>query len=326
MMLSLYLVVADKSWSMEIQSIGEDTLVLSGKVISGDCRELENEISKKLKKIILTNSGGGKASEGYCIGELIRKYKLNTEIRGRCASSCSRMWLGGVKRRLYDNTSRVGLHGNYRDGYVHDEGIYRLRNWIPRYSKHVDKELMEAWTELPYPKQMMYFFNDRAILCQRGGRGRDCKKLPGRNVFNAGLSDLKSPIKEEKIENKISDNNNKNCEGNDKLWHNCIGEKIYRSGKYKGNWNFGERHGHGTWVYSRPAKVFSEFFGTNSKFIGQFKNHYFYEGTAISANGDKYVGQFGERKTGFFNGKGTMYYADGRVDEGIWEDGRLVKN
>ena len=79
------------------------------------------------------------------------------------------MWLGGVKTRLYDNTSRVGLHGNYRYVYVHYEGIFKLRYWIPRYSELVDRKLMERWAELPFSKQMMYFFNDRTILCHRGG-------------------------------------------------------------------------------------------------------------------------------------------------------------
>ena len=71
----LHLGLVNKSWSMEMQSIGDDLLILSGKVVDGDCWELENKITKNVKKVILTNSGGGKASEGYCIGELIREIK-----------------------------------------------------------------------------------------------------------------------------------------------------------------------------------------------------------------------------------------------------------
>ncbi len=187
--LSLFYIEPSLSMNMKFQS--KNTLVLSGRVVSGDCYAVEMKINKKIRKIILANSGGGRASEGYCIGELIREKKLNTEIRGRCASSCSRMWLGGVQRRLYDSNSRVGLHGNYRNGFVYDDGIYRLRDWIPRYAPNVDKKLLEKWTELIYSSQMMYFYNNRAGLCHRS-RERDCEDITGRMVCNVGLSDLKS--------------------------------------------------------------------------------------------------------------------------------------
>ena len=55
---------------------------------------------------------------------------------------------------------------------------------------------------------MMYFYNDRAELCSRGG-GRDCKEIPNLSVFSAGLSHLKSVTKLEKdvsSEKKEGDN------------------------------------------------------------------------------------------------------------------------
>ena len=177
--------------AMKMVLRGNDTLVLSGRVVEGDCWELEDRIDKKIKTIVLTNSGGGRASEGYCIGELIREKKLNTEIDHRCASSCSRMWLGGVQRTLKGAWSRVGLHSNYKDGYATYEGTEKLREWIPRFVPHVDKKLMREWTALEPKNLMMYFYNDRAELCTRGG-GRDCKEIPNLNVFSAGLSHLKS--------------------------------------------------------------------------------------------------------------------------------------
>ena len=135
--------------------------------------------------------------EGYCIGELIREKKLNTEIEGRCASSCSRMWLGGVQRTLNSSWARVGLHSNYKDGFATWEGTQKLRDWIPRFSPHVDKKLLREWTSLKTKNLMMYFYNDRAELCSRGG-GRDCKEIPNFNVFNAGLSHLRTAPKLEK--------------------------------------------------------------------------------------------------------------------------------
>ena len=43
-------------------------------------------------------------------------------------------------------------------------------------------------------------------------------------------------------------------------------------------------------------------------------------GTDTYANGDKYVGEF---KDGNKHGQGTYTFADGRVEEGIWENGKL---
>ena len=45
-------------------------------------------------------------------------------------------------------------------------------------------------------------------------------------------------------------------------------------------------------------------------------------GTYTFANGDKYIGEY---KDGEIHGQGTLTYADGRVEKGIWENGQLVK-
>jgi hypothetical protein len=54
---------------------------------------------------------------------------------------------------------------------------------MPSYAP-VNKQLMEQWTTLPVNKQMMYFYNDRAKLCDHG----HCTPMPGWNALNAGLS------------------------------------------------------------------------------------------------------------------------------------------
>ena len=96
------------------------------------------------------------------------------------------MWLGGVRRSLDGPNSRVGLHGNYSSssGGLELAAPQRLRNWIPSYAPDVDKAVMEEWIRLPTNKWTMYFYNDRAELCQSG----DCKPIDGRNVRNAGLA------------------------------------------------------------------------------------------------------------------------------------------
>jgi hypothetical protein len=69
-----------------------DTVTMSGSVVGPECKELETLLSQNaIKRVVLTNSGGGDARTGYCVGDLIRARGLATMIRGRCASSCSRM-------------------------------------------------------------------------------------------------------------------------------------------------------------------------------------------------------------------------------------------
>jgi hypothetical protein len=163
-----------------------DSVVLSGQVVQADCMSLTDLLAKTpVERVVLTNSGGGSAYSGYCIGSLIRERGLSTTIRGRCASSCSRMWLGGVERTLDGPNSRVGLHGNYNDGGgIASDAGQKLRTWIPQYAPNVDKALMEQWIRLPTNKWMMYFYNDKAELCDSGR----CTPVEGRNARNAGLA------------------------------------------------------------------------------------------------------------------------------------------
>ena len=76
-------------------------------------------------------------------------------------------------------------------------------------------------------------------------------------------------------------------------WDNCFGNLYFETGRFKGDKYFGEfrdgkGHGQGTyiWVYE-----------------------------------DKYVGEF---RDGIAHGKGTLTFVDGRVKEGIWENGRFL--
>ena len=162
------------------------SVILSGQVVHADCASLTDLLAKSdVKRVVLTASGGGDSYSGYCMGSLIRQRGLSTTIRGRCASSCSRIWLGGVERTLDGPHSRVGLHGNYgNSGGLSAEAGQKLRTWIPQYAPTVDKALMEQWIRLPTNKWMMYFYNDKAELCQSG----KCTPVEGRTAKNAGLA------------------------------------------------------------------------------------------------------------------------------------------
>ncbi len=173
--------------SMEISVTGT-TVHMSGNVVGGECDKLKKIISDgPITLVVLSNSNGGNANTGYCIGETIRKNKISTVIEGFCLSSCSRMWLGGITRKLEGDESTVGLHGNYKNsGHLIDESTTRLREWIPRFAPEVDVTLMNQWTALFYSKQMMYFYNKRASLCMNGRN--DCSSINNKNVLNTGLA------------------------------------------------------------------------------------------------------------------------------------------
>jgi len=99
--------------SMEISVTGT-TVHMSGPVVGGGVRQAQaNYQYEQINHVVLSNSNGGNANTGYCIGETIRKHKISTSIEGFCLSSCSRMWLGGVTRKLEGDESNVGLHGNF---------------------------------------------------------------------------------------------------------------------------------------------------------------------------------------------------------------------
>jgi hypothetical protein len=173
------------SSAMEMKVEGA-SVILSGSVTRADCDALESILARNRPKlVVLKDSSGGDAQAGYCVGALVRRSGLSTVIRGRCASSCSRMWLGGVERTLDGPNSRVGLHGNYNNGGgLLPEAPGRLRAWIPQYAPAVDRALMEQWIHLPVNTSMMYFYNGRAELCENGS----CSPLSGWNARNAGLS------------------------------------------------------------------------------------------------------------------------------------------
>lgn len=165
---------------------------MSGTVIDTDCDTLKKILAEhkgKVFSVALRNSFGGDADAGYCVGKTIREYGLATRIEGFCESSCSRMWLGGVRRYLSWPGSHVGLHGNYDDkGKLLPEAPARLRAWIPEYAPNVNRGLMNQWTELPINRDMMVFYKTRAELCHRALPRPNCARLPGFNAKNAGLS------------------------------------------------------------------------------------------------------------------------------------------
>ncbi len=81
--------------------------------------------------------------------------------------------------------------------------------------------------------------------------------------------------------------------------------------KYAGYWKDGKQHGRRTFIL----------YESKAKYIGQWKDGQISKGTLITPEA-KYVGEF---KDYLGHGQGTATYTDGRVEKGIWENGKLVK-
>jgi hypothetical protein len=178
------LLISGQAFSMNIQVQGS-TVAMSGPVVGPECADLQRIIStNKITSVVLTQSSGGNADAGYCVGSLIRRNRIATSIEGTCNSSCSRMWLGGISRTLIGADSRVGLHGNYEHGQLMPIAPARLRAWLTGNVRGIDRNLMEQWIKLPHNNDMMYFYNGHAELCASGS----CVAIPGRNARNVGLS------------------------------------------------------------------------------------------------------------------------------------------
>ena len=185
---ALLLLMSLPAAAMDLKVEGS-TVVMSGAVVGTECDALANLVAQSMirtpiRTVVLANSGGGDPPTGYCVGELIRKHGLSTVIRGRCSSACSRMWLGGVERSLDGPNAKVGVHGNYGYGGLIPGSPEKLRAWIPKYAPAVDRALMEKWIQLPSNTTIMYFYNDKAELCE----GRDCTPLAGRTALGVGLA------------------------------------------------------------------------------------------------------------------------------------------
>ncbi len=122
----------------------KDQLILSGSVIEGDLPKIERafKANPKITTVILRNSPGGHPQTGFRVGEIIREKELTTAVSGYCYSSCSRMYLGGVKRIFTDDfppgATDIGFHGHYKkDGTLDTElmkqdGAAGLDHQVPR--------------------------------------------------------------------------------------------------------------------------------------------------------------------------------------------------
>jgi hypothetical protein len=74
------------------------TLILDGPILKGDFKKFMKLVEENPKsKVLLLNSGGGFAIEGFKIGIYVNRNNFNTYVPSgaHCASACSFIWLAG---------------------------------------------------------------------------------------------------------------------------------------------------------------------------------------------------------------------------------------
>ena len=97
------------------------------------------------------------------------------------------------------------------------------------------------------------------------------------------------------------------------------GTHFFENGdKYVGEWKYGKYNGQGTFTFGPKSKWVGD------QYDGEYKNGKRHgEGTytwGIGKNAKSHVGQF---KNGLPNGLGIQTYANGRIEEGMFENGKF---
>jgi hypothetical protein len=129
-----------------------------------------------------------------------------------------------------------------------------------------------------------------------------------------------------------------NCNGTHVLGVVIDGNKNLFGLKYVGEWKNDRPDGKGTLIYYTPSKA------AGAKSVGDFRKGDFIQGIHTFPNGDKYIGEFinrkrngqgtfisangkyvGEWKNDRPNGLGILTHADGRIEEGMFQNGNLLR-
>jgi hypothetical protein len=172
--------------AMDMEIVG-DQIQLSGPVVPGDFDQFQKLIKWRgfrLNVVVLRDSPGGIAGEGFRIAELIRGERMRTAVAGRCFSACALIFLGGTQRGFADDPAPggnfVAFHGLYlMDGRLARDAEVPTREWIVRFTdRRIDPTLVKIWGRLENMQDAVLFFDPTRF------KGRD-----GASVFICRTAD-----------------------------------------------------------------------------------------------------------------------------------------
>jgi hypothetical protein len=122
------------------QEVQGDRLVMRGIVDTGMVDRGLRELAANpgIRVVRFENSPGGAAHSMILFANTIRERRLDTEVRGPCASACAMMFMGGVRRRVADgarpDVTFVAFHGVSRAGAFDDTWNQTTANALRRFS------------------------------------------------------------------------------------------------------------------------------------------------------------------------------------------------
>ncbi|MBL8698892.1 MAG: hypothetical protein JNK67_10995 [Alphaproteobacteria bacterium] len=193
-----------------------DQLVLAGPVERGDFDRFKSIVERnrfKIDAIVLLDSPGGAAADGFMIGDLIREKRYRTIVAGACYSACALIFLGGAERYFAegaDERALLAFHGLYfRDGSLAQEVTGINRDWVMRRTERwVDDSLLRQWTRFADPRDFVYFlpaesarrrFGAAVLVCKAAtdpARGRaDCQRVPDTDAYREGIATSRQPAR-----------------------------------------------------------------------------------------------------------------------------------
>lgn len=208
------LLVARTADALMIQAFG-DQVVLSGPVERGDFERFKAVVERnrfKIGAVVLLDSPGGVAADGFAIGDLIREKRYPTIAAGGCYSACALIFLGGSERYFAEGADErvfVAFHGLYfRDGSLAQEVTGLNRDWVMRRTdRWIDDGLLRRWTRFADPRDFVYFlspigaqrYGAPLLACQsaqqQGREIRDCQRIVNTDSYREGITTASTPAR-----------------------------------------------------------------------------------------------------------------------------------
>jgi len=174
--------------------VSGDQLIASSYISEADYAKFIQTITPAVKTVVVTNSPGGARLIGQDLAEEIRHRKLSTVALGYCLSSCAKAFLGGVERRLANNRSYLGFHGNYtgRTGWPSRRFGGEVANfYFEMTGGKLSDQMIELFLSKPQ-KGFVYFYQRTTHNCSgtEEKRPSGCPTFPV-SALDAGiLTDL----------------------------------------------------------------------------------------------------------------------------------------
>jgi hypothetical protein len=208
------LLLGQGAGALTIQAFG-DQVALSGPVERGDYERFKAVVERnrfKIGAVVLLDSPGGAAADGFAIGDLIREKRYPTIAAGGCYSACALIFLGGSERYFAEGADErvfVAFHGLYfRDGSLAQEVTGLNRDWVMRRTdRWIDDGLLRRWTRFSNQSDFVYFLAPAGtrrhgapvLVCQdtqRQGRGsRDCQLIANTDSYREGITTAAAPAR-----------------------------------------------------------------------------------------------------------------------------------